>query len=97
MEIGKQYPLPFSKAFVNNICIKRGIKALMKIMVKNMGMEKNQVVGNYIHPLNNELINGLPQVQRVRTQMAKLNHRLMALELENQQHNQRWQVTGKIF
>lgn len=36
------------------------------------------------------------EVQRVRTQMAKLNHRLMALELENQQHNQRWQVVSVL-
>jgi hypothetical protein len=32
------------------------------------------------------------QVQMMRRQMAKLNHRLITLELENQQQNQRWQV-----
>jgi hypothetical protein len=31
-------------------------------------------------------------VQVMRRQMAKLNHRLIGLELENQQQNQRWQV-----
>jgi len=36
------------------------------------------------------------EVQRMRTQMAKLNHRLMAVELENQQHNQRWQVCSVL-
>eukprot|EP00088_Acartia_fossae_P007719 TRINITY_DN13615_c1_g1_i2.p1 TRINITY_DN13615_c1_g1~~TRINITY_DN13615_c1_g1_i2.p1 ORF type:complete len:214 (-),score=57.18 TRINITY_DN13615_c1_g1_i2:241-882(-) len=32
------------------------------------------------------------EVQRMRTQMAKLNHRLMALELENQSQHTRWQM-----
>lgn len=32
------------------------------------------------------------QVQKMRTQMAKLNHRLMALELENQSQSTRWQM-----
>jgi len=32
------------------------------------------------------------EVQRMRTQIAKLNHRLMSAELENQQQNQRWQM-----
>jgi len=32
------------------------------------------------------------EVQRMRTQIAKLNHRLMTVELENQQQNQRWQI-----
>jgi len=36
------------------------------------------------------------EVQRMRTQMAKLNHRLMAVELENQQQNQRWQVCSVL-
>jgi len=36
------------------------------------------------------------EVQRMRTQMAKLNHRLMAMELESQQQNQRWQVASVL-
>jgi len=32
------------------------------------------------------------QVLKMRTQMAKLNHRLMALELENQSQSTRWQM-----
>lgn len=35
------------------------------------------------------------KVQRMRTQLAKLNHRLMAAEMEVQQQNQRWQVLKK--
>lgn len=36
------------------------------------------------------------EVQRMRTQMAKLNHRLMALELENQSQTTRWQLLSVI-
>jgi hypothetical protein len=36
------------------------------------------------------------EVQRMRTQMAKLNHRLMASEMENQLQNQRWQVCSVL-
>ncbi|XP_023334172.1 transport and Golgi organization protein 11 isoform X2 [Eurytemora carolleeae] len=36
------------------------------------------------------------EVQRMRTQMAKLNHRLMATEMENQLQNQRWQVCSVL-
>jgi len=36
------------------------------------------------------------EVQRMRTQLAKLNHRLMAAEMEVQQQNQRWQVCSVL-
>jgi len=36
------------------------------------------------------------EVQRMRTQLAKLNHRLMAAEMEVQQQNQRWQVVSVL-
>ena len=47
---------------------------------------------NFYVPKNMIAIYLPVQVQRMRTQMAKLNHRLMAMELESQQQNQRWQV-----
>jgi len=36
------------------------------------------------------------QVLKMRTQMAKLNHRLMALELENQSQSTRWQMLSVV-
>ncbi len=36
------------------------------------------------------------EVQVMRRQLAKLSHRLIGLELENQQQNQRWQICSAL-
>jgi len=47
-------------------------------------------------PTADNSISMYDEVQRMRTQMAKLNHRLMALELENQSQTTRWQLLSVI-
>ena len=65
-----------------------GIQTGFKWIIKSYGY---RITKDIIWQAKVELSPEL-QVLKMRTQMAKLNHRLMALELENQSQSTRWQV-----